>query len=583
MCCIRSTENAPGAEEFGRFRAAGHRVPGPFGGRRARVYTRRVEEGRRIGKYVLDERIAVGGMAEVWAARAEGPQGFVKPVALKFILESFSGDPELERLFVNEARIAARLQHANLVTVFDFDKVEADQERGLAGRYYIAMERVEGRDLRQSTEAARRAGYVFPLGMALYVAGEVLKALRYVHGTRDSRGAGGLVHRDVSPHNVLVGFTGDVKLSDFGIAKAREHSAPNTKPGSLRGKIAYASPEQLSGLAVDHRTDQFAAGVTIWELLAGRKLFDGASDLEIIGKVARCEIPAFAALPAPRDVPPAVEAVVRRMLAADANARFPTTGDALSAVLALPGYSPDGAPLGELMRALFTSSRVDLLQTQPILSTLVAPSVAAAAAPTRTMQEGLVSEPAAAHKTPTRVAARTSEVLARSPAAVPPGPTVDVRAERRGAKLVGAVVLGALVAAGVLARKQLGVGAAKATAPSVSLEPPAASPAPVSPPPSPAPSLPIVKPAVAEPSVAEPAVAEPSVAEPAAHGPAVAGPAVAPTPVAGRGTHGARGDRRRGARRHHAEAVDDAPVVTPPAPVPEPPPRAAPNGAPIIE
>ena len=102
------------------------------------MYTERVEAGRRIGKYVLDERIAVGGMAEVWAARAEGREGFVKPVALKFILESFSGDPELERLFVNEARIAARLQHANLVTVFDFDKVGAEDERGIAGRHYIA-------------------------------------------------------------------------------------------------------------------------------------------------------------------------------------------------------------------------------------------------------------------------------------------------------------------------------------------------------------------------------------------------------------------------------------------------------------
>jgi serine/threonine protein kinase len=550
------------------------RLPGRFGGRGACVYTRRVEAGRRIGKYVLDERIAVGGMAEVWAARAEGPQGFVKPVALKFILESFSGDPELERLFVNEARIAARLQHANLVAVFDFDKIDADQERGLAGRYYIAMERVEGRDLRQSTEAARRAGYVFPLGMALYVAGEVLKALRYVHGTRDASGAGGLVHRDVSPHNVLVGFTGDVKLSDFGIAKAREHSARNTKPGSLRGKIAYASPEQLSGLAVDHRTDQFAAGVTIWELLAGRKLFDGASDLEIIGKVARCEIPAMGALPAPRDVPPAVEAVVRRMLAAEANARFPTTADALSAVLALPGYSPDGAPLGELMRALFTSSRVDLLQTQPIQSTLVAPSVAPAAAPTRTMQEGVTPESVSAQKTPTRVAPRTSEVLARSPAAVAPGTTVDVRTERRGAKLVGAVALGALVAAGVLARRPLGIGADTAPAPSVSLETPAASPPPA-PLPSPPPSPPIVNPSVGRPAVAGTAVA----------GPAAAEPVVAPTPVAARGAHGARGDRRRGARRHHAEATEDAPVVAPPAPAPAPLPplRAAPNGAPIIE
>ena len=395
-CCV---ENDTGGDRVAIAR-------GRLAGGGARVYTERVEAGRRIGKYVLDERIAVGGMAEVWAAHAEGLQGFVKPVALKFILESFSGDPELERLFVNEARIAARLQHANLVTVFDFDRVEAGEERGVSGRYYIAMERVEGQDLRRLGEAARRAGYVFPVGVALYVAGEVLKALRYVHDKRERGVALGLVHRDVSPHNVLIGTTGEVKLSDFGIAKAREHSARNTKPGSLRGKIAYASPEQLAGGVVDHRTDQFAAGVTIWELFAGRKLFDGASDLEIIGKVARCEIPALGELPARREVPPAVEAVVRRMLAADPAARFQTTADALSAVLALAGYTPDGAPLGELMRALFPTGGATASHTHPLQALTPA---RAALAETRTMHADVPTpEDDGRGGTPTRHAKRTS-------------------------------------------------------------------------------------------------------------------------------------------------------------------------------
>jgi serine/threonine protein kinase len=569
MCCIRTPENAPGPGEFGATRRQGP----PFGGRGPRVYTERVEAGRRIGKYVLDERIAVGGMAEVWAAHAEGLQGFVKPVALKFILESFSGDPELERLFVNEARIAARLQHANLVTVFDFDKVDADQERGLAGRYYIAMERVEGQDLRHIVEAARRAGYVFPVGVALYVAGEVLKALRYVHGMRDAGGALGLVHRDVSPHNVLVGYTGEVKLSDFGIAKAREHSARNTKPGSLRGKIAYASPEQLSGVAVDHRTDQFAAGVTIWELLAGRKLFDGASDLEILGKVARCEIPPLGEREARRDVPPAALAVVRRMLAAEPDARFPTTADALSAVLALSSYSPDGAPLGELVRALFTPSGVDQSQTLPIQA--VTPA-RAAGAETRTMQEG-VPVPAAAgvHRTPTRVSKRTSEVLARSPAAAAPGDaggtTADVRSGRRVTTLVGAVALGALIAAGVLARRQLGGGAASAPVPKVEPASAVAPPPPAPPPVAVAPPAPAVGPS--PPPSSPPPVVEATVV-----------PASAPV----RGARGVSAYRHRASRRHHAASADDAPVIAPVvpaarAPEPVPQPKAAANGAPIIE
>ena len=200
-----------------------------FGARPRRIDP--VQPGQRIGKYVLGERIAVGGMAEVWAARAEGPEGFVKPVALKFILESFSGDPELEKLFVKEARTAAQLQHANLVTVFDFDKVVTDPERGGGGRYYIAMEHVEGYDARRVVEAAKHAGHVFPPALALYLGGEVLKGLRYVHERREKGRALGLVHRDVSPHNVLVGFSGEVKLSDFGIAKSLAHST-RTKTGN---------------------------------------------------------------------------------------------------------------------------------------------------------------------------------------------------------------------------------------------------------------------------------------------------------------------------------------------------------------
>ncbi len=311
-----------------------------------------MQPGQRIGKYVLGERIAVGGMAEVWAARAEGPEGFVKPVALKFILESFSGDPELEKLFVKEARTAAQLQHANLVTVFDFDKVVTDPERGGGGRYYIAMEHVEGYDARRVVEAAKHAGHVFPPALALYLGGEVLKGLRYVHERREKGRRLELVHRDVSPHNVLVGFSGEVKLSDFGIAKSLAHST-RTKTGTIRGKLSYASPEQLNGEPVDHRTDQFAMGITLWEILAGRPLFDGNDEVEIVGKVMRGDIPPLALVSPGRKVPPPVEAFVRKMLSARKEQRYATTKEALSALLALPGYSADGAALGELVRTLF--------------------------------------------------------------------------------------------------------------------------------------------------------------------------------------------------------------------------------------
>jgi serine/threonine protein kinase len=538
-----------------------------------------VEAGRRIGKYVLDHRIAVGGMAEVWAAHAEGREGFVKPVALKFILESFSGDPELERLFVNEARIAARLQHANLVTVFDFDKVDAGGERGVAGRYYLAMERVEGQDLRRIFEAARRAGYVFPVGVALYVAGEVLKALRYVHDKREGGVALGLVHRDVSPHNVLVGFTGEVKLSDFGIAKAREHSARSTKPGSLRGKIAYASPEQLAGGLVDHRTDQFAAGVTIWEMFAGRKLFDGASDLEIIGKVARCEIPRLGDLEGRRDVPPAVEAVVRRMLAPEPGARYRTTAEALSAVLALPSYSPDGAPLGELVRALFTPSGAGLSQTVPLQR--VDPA-RAAGAPTRTMDEGVPVASSAATKTPTRLAKRTSAALARSPAAAPPreagSATTDVRARGRAAKVLGALAVGAAIAGAVTARRQLGFIPRLA---GVAGDTPAASA------PAATAAAPLVSPPAASPPWPERAASPAPAPAEAPSPPMASGPLAARPGTGSRSRRSARPaavERHRSSRRQAQAGAAESPVITAPAPEAAAPSiKSSANGAPIIE
>jgi hypothetical protein len=556
------------------------------------VYTEPVEAGRRVGKYVLDERIAVGGMAEVWAAHAEGREGFVKPVALKFILESFSGDPELERMFVNEARIAARLQHANLVTVFDFDKVGADAERGLAGRYYIAMERVEGQDLRRLFEAARRVGAAFPLGVALHVAGEVLKALRYVHERRDAGGALGLVHRDVSPHNVLVGYTGEVKLSDFGIAKAREHSARNTKPGSLRGKIAYASPEQLAGGVIDHRTDQFSAGVTIWEMLAGRKLFDGSSDLETIGKVARCEIPPLAEVR--RDVPAPVEAVVRRMLAADPNARFARTAEALSAVLGLSGYSADGAPLGELVRAFFLSSAAGLSSTLPLQAVI---SASGAAAVTRTMGEGGAppSTADASADTPTRAAKRASEALARSPSAAGDDDraTTDVRSRPGATRIVGALLFGAALAAGVLARHQLGFGARSYVA--IGTARPAAS-ASASPPVASRPIAAVPRPsaqvaALPQPSALAAAPPRPSALAAASRQPSarVAAPPREAAIEAPR-IAAAQPEHHQAAHRHLAASAEAAPGPAAPvsqpravAPAPAPPPKTSSHGAPIIE
>ncbi|HXI59990.1 MAG TPA: serine/threonine-protein kinase [Polyangia bacterium] len=546
---------------------------------------RLVQPGQRIGKYVLAERIAVGGMAEVWAARVEGPQGFVKPLALKFMLESFAGDTELERLFVNEARVAAQLQHANIVSIFDFDKVDAAQGGGLAGRYYIAMERVEGRDLRQIALGAQRAGQPFPRSLALFVAGEVLKGLRYVHERRENRRPLGLIHRDVSPHNVLVSYGGEVKLSDFGIAKARASSTSGKATGNIRGKLAYASPEQLEDLALDHRTDQFALGVTLWELLAGRRLFDGADELEVMTKVSRCEIPPFSSLAATRDIAPAIEAVVRRMLYRRIEDRFPTTAEALAAVLSLPGYSADGMPLGNLVKRLF------LTQTDfPVTGPLATPIAPPAAAPVSSLPATQTILPP--RKTPTPLEPGTRSVgTGATPASRPPSHRARAGTRLRLALVAAALVLAAGAAGIWVARDRAEDAATEETDPparapedgrlvGVPLQPPLAPPVVDGVPLPETPGTPALGP-VSPPGV-DAHAGETSSARPPSPAPPpspMTGPVMAPTtgPVMGPLMGPVVGPQPL------PQSSPDAPPASGPAPPPSGHDHAPANAAPIIE
>ena len=395
-----------------------------------------MRSGQKVGKYILGERIARGGMAEVWAARVEGPEGFVKSVALKFVVDP--GDPEMERLFVNEARVAAGLQHPNLVTVFDFDRVTDATELGghAPGRYYIAMERIEGHDLRRVLRTTRERGQRFPVDLALHVAGEVLKGLRYLHERPPSGGTRGpiLVHRDVSPHNILIAYAGDVKLSDFGIAKVVTR-VPGAESGLVRGKVAYASPEQVLGQPVDHRSDQFSLGVTLWEMLAGQRLFGGTSDVETMNRVLAGDIPE---LPHDLGIARELESFVRRMLAASPEARHPTTAAALSGLMALPGYPGDGASLGDWMLAALPPRAPAVLPATQLLplsdldparaggkvvagSTLWLDGGVGAGQGTAVEPRRPVGEPGRAG-TPSRSAAVHAPVAARAPGAAAPKP-----------------------------------------------------------------------------------------------------------------------------------------------------------------
>jgi serine/threonine-protein kinase len=223
-----------------------------------------------IGPYSLVRRLGSGGMAEVFLALAHGASGFEREVAIKTLAPSLVGDAELERALIREATLAGRLRHRNLVAV---------QQLGVDdGLYYVVMEYVDGGDLR---------GGVLPEPLALHVASEVALGLGYLHGARDERGLPlGLVHRDLSPANVLVSRTGDVKLGDFGIAKATSH-ADLTAAGTRKGTYAYMSPEQLAGEPVTAAADQWGLAVTLGELLTGRRLFAGDVPLDTMRAIER--------------------------------------------------------------------------------------------------------------------------------------------------------------------------------------------------------------------------------------------------------------------------------------------------------
>ena len=272
----------------------------------------------RFGKYLLLERIAVGGMAEVFVAKAFGAEGFQRLLAIKKILPTMGEDAEFIRMFVDEARLAVQLAHANIIQVLELGKHEES--------LYIAMEYISGRDLRQLMERFRKRQQPMPLPQACLIVAEVCEALDHAHRKRDAQGRPlGIVHRDVSPQNVLVSFDGEVKLIDFGIAKAESRLQKKTQAGILKGKFSYMSPEQVKGLALDGRSDVFACGILLWELVCGEKLFVGDSDYAVLEKVR------LGAIPPPRsrnpECPEALEKAILRALATDPARRYQTASE----------------------------------------------------------------------------------------------------------------------------------------------------------------------------------------------------------------------------------------------------------------
>jgi serine/threonine protein kinase len=235
-----------------------------------------------FGKYYLLERINVGGMGEVFKAKAFGVENFERTVAIKRILPSIARDQEFIQMFISEAKIAVELTHPNIAQVFDLGKV--------GGSYFIALEYVPGKDLRTIFNYVRELNEKIPIFVACYIVMKICEGLDYAHNKRDSQGRElNLVHRDVSPQNILISYEGEIKIVDFGIAKAATRVG-HTQAGVLKGKFGYMSPEQVQGLSLDRRSDNFAVGIILYELLTTERLFVGESDFSVLEKVRNVKI-----------------------------------------------------------------------------------------------------------------------------------------------------------------------------------------------------------------------------------------------------------------------------------------------------
>ncbi len=268
----------------------------------------------RLGPYELLRRLATGGMAEVYLARRAGPHGFQKLVAVKRILPQFARDPDFVAMFVDEARVCARLGHPNIVQVFDFGEQD--------GELYMAMEYVDGTTAARLVRAAAGQAEDLPIDACLHITLSILRALDYAHTARDDEGKPLLlVHRDVSPGNVLIDRTGAVKLTDFGIARAAEIER-RTDAGQLKGKLGYMSPEQVVGRELDARSDIFTLGIVLAEMLILRPLFSGGKELDVLLRIRDADLTAIDR--ATGRVPDDLRSVLFRALSRDPALRWPT-------------------------------------------------------------------------------------------------------------------------------------------------------------------------------------------------------------------------------------------------------------------
>jgi serine/threonine protein kinase len=301
-----------------------------------------MDTGERFESYVLREKIGAGGMADVFRAERVGAMGISRVVCIKRIRQEHCRDDQFVRMFTDEARISSTLRHGNIVAVEHFGAAD--------GVLFMAMEWVQGTDAAKLLDRSAARGERLPIDAVTWLLAEVLEALEYAHGKTEDGQWLQIVHRDVSPDNMMVSFSGEVKLTDFGIAKATSRMHP-TQGHVIKGKLEYMAPEQALGAAVDHRADLFALGAVAYELLSGRLPFQGSSPTECVMSMLQGDRPALRALRP--EVSPELEAFVDTLLAHDPERRFSDASAARDALQTSPGLVTGQRSLQRVLRELF--------------------------------------------------------------------------------------------------------------------------------------------------------------------------------------------------------------------------------------
>ena len=300
----------------------------------------------RFGKYLILDHLVDGGMAKICRARFLGEQAN-KVVAIKMVQPQYSKNESFVQMFEDELKVTFGLVHPNIAQVYDYGLIDE--------QLYSAMEYVDGGNLKQFLDRLKEKNFVFPVEISTYIISQVSQALHYAHTFQDKLTAKSfnIIHRDISPHNIMLTYEGAVKVIDFGIAKADSNSEA-TQAGTIKGKLSYLAPEYLDGMDLDHRYDQFAVGITLWEMLCSRKLFTAKNDLAVLKQIQACKIPKPSSINP--NVPAELDEIVLKALSKDRNKRFENM-DKLNRALVRFLYSnyPDfnATDLGYFAKQLF--------------------------------------------------------------------------------------------------------------------------------------------------------------------------------------------------------------------------------------